>query len=194
MSRARSEPGEPCEVDHESADVWRPFRGAANDAAVAEPDVEHIDLVFGEPFKGGHVRRVAGAAFEVHDAPCGDGVEGGTLAQVVGVIELAILDPGADLEDPEVFLDGPARLVPCDGTPGVVDVGFPSVVGNTQWSGALPFGGSGSKTETASMASGAASPVLSVGGARSIVASRSSSRALRLRRLRGPPQGRMVMV
>ncbi len=49
--------------------------------------------------------RDAGASetFEVHDPPCGHGVEGETLAQVVGVVEPAGLDPGADPGDREIL-------------------------------------------------------------------------------------------
>ena len=42
----------------------------------------------------------------------GDGVEGETLSQVIGVIEPSVLDAGTGLQHPEVFLNRPSALVP----------------------------------------------------------------------------------
>ncbi len=52
---------------------------------------------------GGDEADELGEALEGHDAPGGDGVEGEALA--------VVLDAGADLEDAEVLLNGPAGLV-----------------------------------------------------------------------------------
>ena len=124
MPLAGTESGEAREVDHEGSDIRGRFGWSANDTAVIERDVEHVDLVFGEHVECRHVWRVAGTSFQVHDTPCGHGIECEALAQIVGVIESSILDPGADLEDPEVFLDGSACFVPCDDAPGIVDFGL----------------------------------------------------------------------
>ncbi len=51
------------------------------------------------------------------------GVEGQTLMQAVGVAELAVPDPGAGAENPEVRLKGSARPAPGPDAPGVIEVG-----------------------------------------------------------------------
>ena len=104
LSFGWDEADEPGEVDDEGADVGGGFGRCADDVVVPEQDVQDPDLVFGEQLGGWHVRGVAGAALEVHDAPGGDGVEGEALAQVVGVVEAPVLDAGAGLEDSEVSM------------------------------------------------------------------------------------------
>ena len=54
----------------------------------------------------------AAGPFEFEHAPRGDGVESEALSQVVRVIEPAVLDPRAGLEDAEILLDRPAGFVP----------------------------------------------------------------------------------
>ncbi len=88
-----------------------------------EPTIEEVEFVLGHEFESGPVGLVAGEAFEAHDAPHGDTVEGETLAQVVSGVEAAVLNAEADLEEAEEFLDGPARPVRVDAAAGVVEVG-----------------------------------------------------------------------
>ena len=114
---------EPCgigEIDDEGSDVeavevrWRPA-DAAN-AEKAQEDVEAPDHLGIDDGVGRRVGFGAGHVVQVVDMAGGDDVEGETLAQVVGGIELTVHQPGAGLEYGEPRLDGPAAFVPADDT------------------------------------------------------------------------------
>ena len=83
-----------------------------------ELDLQYDDLV------GRRCRPVAALAFEIEDVAGGDGVEGEAPAEVIGVVEPQVLDADADLEDLEVFLDGPATLISGDDGFGDFRVGL----------------------------------------------------------------------
>ena len=98
-------------------------RTGANHAVGHQPDVEDGDFVVRDDVVGRGVRLVARDAFEIEDVAGGDGIEGDTLSQVVGVVELSVLDAGAGLQNLEVLLDGPSALVPGDDGPSGLGVG-----------------------------------------------------------------------
>ena len=87
------EAGEPGDIDDEGADVRGLVgrRTGANHAVGHQPDVEDGDFVVRDDVVGRGVRLVARDAFEIEDVAGGDGIEGDTLSQVVGVVELSVL-------------------------------------------------------------------------------------------------------
>ncbi|MCY4141882.1 MAG: hypothetical protein OXF56_26910 [Rhodobacteraceae bacterium] len=72
---------------------------------------ERPDVVLGDVAIGWFVRPLARKKRKIPHPESGDGVEGETLAQVVGLVEAAILDAGADLQRMEEPLDPPAQFV-----------------------------------------------------------------------------------
>lgn len=54
----------------------------------------------------------AGHAREVEYMAGGDGIEGQTLAQVVGMIESSIFHSGATFQCPEILFNAPSPFVP----------------------------------------------------------------------------------
>lgn len=67
---------------------------------------------------GRDVALAAGEAFEGHDAARGDDVEGEALSEIIGLVEAAILDLGADFEGPEELLGRSAYLAERNGLEG----------------------------------------------------------------------------
>ena len=102
------------EIDGEGSEVGDIVgRGpAADHAVVVQAQIEHEDFVSGHDLVGGAVGGFPGGAIQIEHAPRGDGVEREALAQVLGIVEAAILDAGSGLEDAEELFDRPARFVP----------------------------------------------------------------------------------
>ena len=102
------------EIDGEGSEVGDIVgRGpAADHAVVVQAQIEHEDFVSGHDLVGGPVGGFPGGAIQIEHAPRGDGVEREALAQVLGIVEAAVLDAGSGLEDAEELFDGPARFVP----------------------------------------------------------------------------------
>ncbi len=115
----------------------------------------------------------------------GDGIEGDTVSQVIGVVAFSVLDAGAGLEDLDVLLDGPSAFVPGDDGPSGFGVGVAFAA--QQPVEALLAGGSGSVTDTASMSSSSRLPA-SRGAASLTLAARRSRFAVRRVRAHLPPQ------
>ena len=135
------------------------------EAVMVGEGTECRDVLPGDMASGRVVRPLAGQEGEVPDAERGDGVEGETLLQVIGLVEATVLDAGADLECVEEAFVPPAQFVPAQ----------------------RGAGGSSSRAETAVMRTGA-SPARSFGGSRFTGVQRSVSLAVRLFLRFGPPQ------
>ena len=101
------------EIDGEGSGVGDIVgRGPASDhAVVVQAQIEHEDFVSGHDLVGGPVGGFPGGAIQTEHAPRGDGVEREALAQVLGIVEAAVLDASSGLEDAEELFDGPARFV-----------------------------------------------------------------------------------
>ena len=83
---------------------WSP---AAVDAEQVAIVVEAVDGALADDLAGGRVRHGTGHEAQVMDMAGGNGVQGEALSQVLGMIELPVLDPGAGLEDGEPGLEWP---------------------------------------------------------------------------------------
>ena len=94
---------------------WPRRRSRPGAALRLEQGIQDVDFLLADDFVGRGVGLVAGHAFEIEDMAGGDGVEDETLAQVVGMVEPAILDAGAGLQRLEEELDGPSQHIPADG-------------------------------------------------------------------------------
>ncbi len=145
------------------------------------------------------VRPLAGQEGTVPDPKGGDGVEGETPAQVIGLVEVAVLDAGADLPRMEEPLDPPAQFEPAQHRAGGVEVGLAPVASSIQCSGWFVFrffdagsagrrGGSSSRAGTAILRTGG-SLSRSCGGSRSTGVQRRVRFAVRPRGRFGPPAG-----
>ncbi len=73
---------------------------------------ERPDVVLGDKSICRFVRPLARENRKIPHPESGDGFEGETLLQVVGLVEAAILDAGADLQRMEEPFDPPAQFVP----------------------------------------------------------------------------------
>ena len=103
-------------IDDEGADVG-PVTGrcpGAQDAEDVEVFVKSVDHVLLDDLVGRGLWRGPGHEVQIMDMAGGDGVEDEALPQVIGVIELAVLDAGAGLENGEPCFDAPAALVEGD--------------------------------------------------------------------------------
>ena len=100
----------------------RPRRGRGVPVVQQQP-VKGIDVVGTDPVTGRGLGLRPGAAFEVHDADCGDDIKREALVQIVDVIEAMVFDPQAGLEESEVRFDDPAPLVPVQEDVGIVVFG-----------------------------------------------------------------------
>ena len=76
--------------------------------------VKTVDHVLLDDLIGRGLWRGPGHEVQIVDMAGGDGVEDDALPQVIGVIESAVLDAGAGLENTEPCFDAPAALVPGD--------------------------------------------------------------------------------
>ena len=103
-------------IDDEGADVG-PVTGrspGAQDVEDVEVFVQTVDHVLLDDLVGRGLWRGSGHEVQIMDMAGSDGVEDEALPQVIGVIELALPDAGAGLENGEPCFDAPATLVEGD--------------------------------------------------------------------------------
>ena len=84
----------------------------------------------------------------------GNGVERDAISQVLGVVEMPVLDPGAGLEGGEPGFDGTSGLVPVDDLLRVFGVWLAKVAQQQPLQRLLPLVGPRSVAETASIGVG----------------------------------------
>ena len=99
---------EASEIDHHRPDVGRLPVGHPRDVPVTlrlQQRVEQVDVLVGKRLGRRGLGALPREDGQVGDVDGGDGVEGEALAQVVGAVQPAVLDPGPGLQRPEPGLE-----------------------------------------------------------------------------------------